>query len=283
MSPAGAHARNGTVMSASCTDSSVHDYLSPIRRIKDLPEVPQSGRLPFAPRHVSLRLLEDGLRVGPGVVGFALVDRAVDRERQLNWEVTAALLRVDRSGRNLGLVRVRKWNLGKVDLHAGDGLLRLYVGGRPSYYRIDLSITRRGGRSLGTYAEYVRVVRPTMDVRLALSHQSVARGQSILARVENRGTEAVAPQSRLHLERFDGQHWQTVASYLTPGVRSRVRAILTAGQAGRCVEIRIPLEQEDGLYRVRSEVARFGIPSGQKSVVKTFQVSPVATLMDTSD
>jgi hypothetical protein len=278
-----AFARADTEAPAFCSNAALQDYLAPLRRMKDLREIPDSGRLPFAPKNVSIKLLEDGLRVGPGAIGFALLDRAVGRERQLNWEITAELLRVDRNGRSLGVVKVRKWALGKVDLHTAVGLLRLYVGGHPGYYRIDLSIRRRAGGSLGRYAEYVRVVRPTLDVRLALSHQSVARGQSIHARVENLGTEAVAPSSRLYLERFDGQLWQTVASYLTPGLRSRVRAVLTAGRAGRCVEIRIPPEQEEGPYRVRSEVARFGRPSGQKSIFETFQVSPVPTLMAASE
>jgi hypothetical protein len=239
-----------------------------------LREVPESGHLPFAPKGILLRVLDDGLRVGPGAIGFALTGNAIDQDRLLNWRITARLVRVDRRGRPSGLLKTRAWGLGTIDLHDDARMLRMFVNGQPRFYRMNLSFKNSTRKTLGRYSAYFRIVRPNVDVELAVSDQSVGQGQSLYARVENLGTESVVPDSRIYLEQFDGNEWHSVTSYLTPGLRSRLRAVLPAGQAARCVEIQIPSEQEGGLYRITSKVALWRSPSRQATLSKIFRVKP---------
>lgn len=262
-------------MNPACGDATVRDYLAPLRRMRDLREIPDSGQLPFAPRGVLLRVSDDGLRVGPGAIGFALVDNAVDQDRRLNWRITAKLVRVDRAGRPGRLLKARAWHLGTVDLRDDVEAMRLAVDGRPSFYRIDITFGTTGGKRLGSYAEYFRVVRRSVDVDLALSSKSIQQGQSLRARVENRGTESVVPASLTYLEQFEDHEWRSVSSHLTPGLRPWIRAVLPAGRAARCVEIRIPTEQRAGPYRIINKVALRRGPS-QVIISKVFHVVPSA-------
>jgi hypothetical protein len=267
-------AKESTEINSFCTDKTVRDYRSPFRRMRALREVPESGRLPFAPRGVLIRVLDDGLRVGPGAIGFALIDNAIDQDRLLNWRITARLVRVDGRGRSGGLLKTRVWSLGTVDLHGEYGRLRLPVSGQPAFYRMDVTFRNNIGKNLGRYAAYFRVVKPNVDIELALSDRVLEQGQFPHARVENLGTEPVAPDSRIFLEQFDGQRWHPVTSYLTPGLRPSLRTVLSAGQAARCVEIRVPNEQGAGLYRITSKVALWQSPSRQVALSKIFRVKP---------
>ncbi len=257
---------------AFCGDETVRDYRFPFRRMRALHEVPESGRLPFAPKGILLKVLDDGLRVGPGAIGFALTDNAIGQDRLLNWRITAGLVRVDGRGRPGGLLKTRAWRLGTVDLHNEDGVLHLSVNGQPTFYRMDITFRNNTGKRLGRYAAYFRVVRPNVNVELVSSDQSLEQGQSLHARVENLGTESVAPDSRIYLEQFDAHEWHPVTSYLTPGRRPQIRAVLPAGQAARCVEIQIPNEQGVGLYRITSKVALWRSPSRQVTLSKVFRV-----------
>jgi hypothetical protein len=99
---------------AFCADTVVRDYNAPFGRMKPLHEVPESGLLPFAPRGVSLKVLDSGLRVGRGSVGFALVDSAVDLKRSLNWRVTAKLVRVDGRGHPSTFLKKGRWHLAQI-------------------------------------------------------------------------------------------------------------------------------------------------------------------------
>jgi hypothetical protein len=272
--PVPVSAKERNEINSFCTDKTVRDYRSPFRRMRTLREVPELGHLPFAPRGVLIRVLDDGLRVGPGAIGFALIDNAIDQDRLLNWRITARLVRVDGRGRSGGLLKTRVWSLGTVDLHGEKGRLRLPVSGHPAFYRMDVIFRNSTGKILGSYAAYFRVVKPNVDIKLALNDQVLEQGQVPNARVENLGTESVAPDSRISLEQFDGQGWHPITSYLTPGLRPGLRTVLPAGQAARCVEIRVPNEQGAGLYRITSKVALWRSPSRQVALSKIFRVKP---------
>jgi hypothetical protein len=254
-----------------CRGTLVRDYLKPLRRMRPVRQVPASGRLPFGPKGLSLYAL-NRLRVGKGAIGFAFSDEAINQPRRLNWRIETKLMRVDSTGHVVALLATKTRHVGTQEVSTINGQ-RFVVSGKPSYYRVDITLLRLSGAFLGRYSEYFRVVRPTLHVHVMLSDKSVSPGQVIYARVENVGTKPVLPASRALIEQYEGGVWTQVATALIPGLRSRVRAVLYGGEIGRCVQYRVPVSQPPGRYRFTDKVARLKPVGGpQLTLAEEFQV-----------
>jgi hypothetical protein len=132
---------------------------------------------------------------------------------------------------------------------------RFFVSGRPAFYRVDLVIRTRHGRVLGRYGAYFRVVGVRSQGRVALSDEVLAPDQTLFARVENLGTESILPQSVFRVERAEEGGWIEVATALTPGLKPRIRAVLTGGEASRCVQYQIPSTFAPAMYRISNQVS----------------------------
>ncbi len=78
--------------------------------------------------------------------------------------------------------------MGRID-DAYQPTISLAVPGRPGFYRFDIQIAGADGTELGSYSEYLRVVSPSIKVRLGLSSARVRPGQTVSARPEELGTE----------------------------------------------------------------------------------------------
>lgn len=239
--------------SAFCKQRIVHDYLEPLRQMPQLHEVPSSGHLPFAPARVSVAVLDGGLRVGKGLIGFRFDDEGTGR-RRLGWTVDSSLMRVSRAGDVKATMQSKTVRLGTEIVDDISGT-RFFVSGRPAFYRVDLVIRTGHGRVLGRYGAYFRVAGVRSQSRVALSAEVLAPGQTLFARVENLGTEFILPQSLFRIERAGEAGWTEVATAPIPGLKPRIRSVLFGGEASRCVQYQLPPDFAPGAYRVSDQVS----------------------------
>jgi hypothetical protein len=249
-----------------CQGGVVHDYLSPLAKMPKLHQLPESGHLPFAPKRVSFyRSSGSPLVVGQGSISYSL--KAQGRQSRLDWVITASLVRVDPHGGAVADATSKRRHVGII----GSGRL-ITIGfplpAKPAFYRLRLAFLDKDGQPLGKYGEYVRVVRPTLNVRLNTSADSYRRGQTAFARVENLGTESVAFGGEFSIEHFIGARWEKdPASPSGPWPR-RLRR-LGAGEAAQCISFEIPSVESPGRYRFVKSV-----DSPSRHLTAEFQVEP---------
>ncbi len=256
-----------------CCGHLAHDYLKRLQGMVPVRHLPPSGRLPFAPKRLSLQILGEGLRVGAGKIGFVFTDSAVNQKRRLGWRIDSRLIRVDGRGHELLSLAERSQKLGNVKIEEQQGLA-FAVKGIPAYYRVDIVFRNNAGQLLGNYSEYFRVVRPRFAVQLAIDGQSFHAGQAIYARLENFGTEPVLPSKLYKFERYEGADW-TVDSSISPGVgvKPAIRSVLLGGISGKCLKLDVPADQPPGIYRLSNSVSRSRQPGVQVLVSGGFQIT----------
>lgn len=248
-----------TVGSPSCGRTVVlRDFLAPLVKMPPVRRVPSSGKLPFGPAGLNLRS-DGGLVVGPGSAGFSFSDEAIEQRRNLQWRVEAFLFRVSNTGnatsspqatlsRRLGVVK------------DGNEIEGFYfdLPGIPAYYRVDLQIRAlEDGRLLGRFAEYVRVMRPKVDLRVQVDEPTtVTRGETVHARLKNFGTVPVESASYVfgfNIWRHDGSRWRLVAENPPRGPVPKRMQILPAGAERRgCLRYRVPDDAPLGRYRFQA-------------------------------
>lgn len=258
-----------------CEQRLVRDYLSPLARMPRLHGVPKSGRLPFAPKAMTLVVLGDGLRVGKGLIGFRFSDEAIGARRHLSWTSESVLVRVNRAGdisETLGSKTIR---LGR-EMANSIGGTRFAVSGRPAFYRVDLIVRSKHGVVLGKYGAYFRVVRSSTRSRLTLNASVRSPGQTILASVENPGTAAILPGSIFRVERAEGPNWAEFATVPVSGLKPRTRAVLFAGEVSPCVSYQLPSDIPEGMYRISNQISA-SKGGFQKVLFRQFRVGDAKT------
>jgi hypothetical protein len=189
------------------------DFLQPLKRVAPVDGPPREGRMPFAPQGLRLEVDRAGLITDGGWVGFGLRDEAIQQRRQLNWIVESELSRVSSRGRVLSSVDVRRQRIGLIEASDIKSFLHR-VSGNPAYYRADIRFFRLGtGRLLGEYSAYARVMRPRVDLRVAVDNPSVVPGSLVTARLTNLGTVAFRAPTFAYgvlVQRFTGETWTVV-------------------------------------------------------------------------
>jgi hypothetical protein len=254
--------------SASCGRTSVvRDFLAPLSKMAPIRRVPSSGKLPFGPAGLKLSSGSQ-LVVGTGSAGFSFSDEAIEQQRNLQWRVEASLFRVDRSGRIRSTVAMQTRRLGVVEGNGIKGFL-FDIPGSPAFYRVDLSIrTLEGNRILGTFSEYVRVMRKRSNLRVVVDEPTVvARGQTAHARLINLGTVPLESASYVFgfkIRRFDGSSWVFVAENPPRGPVPKRMQILPPGRENLgCLRYRVPDDAPAGKYRFQAGklVAEFEVTS----------------------
>ena len=251
----------------------IKDYLAHVKKVAPVRSVPESGKLPFAPRGVSLQRLGNGPNVGATTLGFALYDEAINWPRRLNWVIKATLVKVNTNGKVLKFVERKTERIGtsKLEDEAITGQ-RFDVSGNPAYYRVNLDFENFRGRKLGSYSEYFRVMKPRYRAVMTLSDEEVRPGQTIRARIENLGTELILAEVNVAIERHDGTQWTRVATVYRGGKALDASAYVFGGETGPCFTFGAPVDLGSGQFRVTETIRRHLRKGQRKRVSASFQI-----------
>jgi len=262
-----------------CDETILHNYLRPLSELPSLHQVPESGRLPFGPRDVTLNTIGDGVRVGRGVIGFSFGDKSAGVPRQLNWQTTTELFRLGAGVGHRAVLLQRKVRFVARQETAEISGQRFIVDGNPAIYKVRISIRSRLGQLLGRYGEYFRVVRPIFKAQVTVSATSIVVGEALRFRVANFGTEPILADSSFSIQRYGADGWEMIGSALTPGLRPELRATLLSGEGGRCATHRVSVDQPPGRYRIVNEIRRTEGPKHMREVAlsRVFEIVDVNT------
>lgn len=252
--------RNGPIASTGfCAPRVARDFLRPLAKMPPIHRVPDSGRLSFAPRGLTLEARGGSLVVGGGRVGFGFSDEAVGQIRHLDWVVSARLARVNSNGRVVAGLGSKRRRIGSIP---GDAIKDLLFPVRrsPAFYRIDIRFQPAGStRILGEFANYVRVLPPRFDARLLLSRPVAHPGEVISVRLANFGTEtisSISPDWRFAVQHFNGNEWVLAPGNPPPQKQHAVVQKLPAGRIDKCLDFRVPTDEDAGRYRFKLVVER---------------------------
>lgn len=255
-----------------CKGAPVHDYEAPLDRLPPVRRVPLGEDLPFGPRNMSIyQLASSRIVVGEGGFGYAFFDDTwgVREQVRLDWDVSTALWRIGRRGGELRQVASDEQHFGVV--RGIEEFLHFWldVPPGPALYRYDIEFRDHGsGEVLGSYSEYLRVVRPTFHAGIAVNRRHVRPGQRVFARIENRGTSWVEFGVPYAVQRFEGGRW--VEQDLGDGAWPMPALLMGSGQSGWCMRYRVPADASPGRYRFVKDLDFWGRPG--KRAVAFFRV-----------
>jgi len=264
-----------------CRDRVVKDYEGPLRQMISSQPPPEQEDLPFGPRGLSIYRMGFGRVALQGEsFGYRFSARhgttrtgRLKHALVLHWDVETTLWAVNRHGHPLRAVARKNQRLGVVRY-----LQRLesVFAAKPGLYRFDLSFRKPNGRLLGSYSEYFRVVPRRVALRVAVSTGEVHPGETILGRVENRGTvNALLPNgSGLAVEREVDGAWIKVPSGPPGAIVESTGEFLDAGDATACSSFEISQSAAAGLYRFSAAAEPFGAHERQRLLTRNFTVIP---------
>lgn len=229
------------------------DYAAPLAGMPGVRPLPE-GELPFGPRNFSVypighllgrpHVVLAGTNLGYTFAGKNYGQRVLD----LGWRFEATAVVVDRDGKVLRKIGTRGWHVTKIkELNK---LQVAFPARHPGFVRVDVQISTLGGRSLGKYRDYFRVLKPTDDVRLAIEDASVHPGERVVGLMENHGTVSLSVRtSYFEVEHLSGGVWSTVPQPPTPQSIAGYGSFLTPGENGRCYGYTVPADAAPGRYR----------------------------------
>jgi hypothetical protein len=247
-----------------CVPRLLHDYEAPLDRLPAVRRPPASGKLPFGSSRVSFRRVagfEDEFMIVQGdplEYEFSLTGAAYG-PKTLDWTVESRLVRIDRRGRGLALVKRRREHVGMLEVVTDDGQkifreIGFSRSSTPGIYRYDLIFRNERGGLLGRYHDYYLVVAENSDVQLALNGASFRPGDQLLAQVQNFGTDHLSYGVEFSLERYEGAVWTAVDLEQFFGRKVGFIMIglgLGPGAADNCsVAMIIPANAQPGRYRI---------------------------------
>jgi hypothetical protein len=255
-----------------CGKRLLRDYESVFKTLPRLHAPPASGELPFAPSRTYLKQpAESVLLLGEDWDGrFSYGFGAEGDGRQsfsLDWRIEGRLFRVDREGKLVRLVSRAKREVGAISevelehLHIG-----LKVPSRLGLYRASLVFRDEDGQLLGRYGRYLRVLRPSYDVKLAASPRIARAGEVVHLRILNFGTAEIGFGAPYSIERLEESGW---VSYPIKLAFHRPLFFLGGGMAGKCQEFTVPQDMPAGRYRFKKDVL-----GPERSFTAEFEVVP---------
>jgi hypothetical protein len=210
----------------------------------------------------------EGLPFGPGGIEFTQQGRGplmLPGERELgyilsrsrtrnaggpifvDWLVTAKLARIDRRG---GLRKKLGWRREHVT-HVGrdDPTHLIFQPPRaPGFYRLEVVFRNGAQRRIGRFGEYIRVLRPSLNVRLSLNQSSFKPGDRVVPRLENYGAAYLFfGLIGAYYEHYDGVSWG-LASFGN-GPKPAIGLGIGPGASASCWAVQIPENASPGRYR----------------------------------
>jgi len=241
---------------AFCETDVVHNFERPLERLPHIREAPLREHLPFGPARIFMGQIGSGpLVVGSDVIGFGLSYSPFypghHLSPPLNWLVEAQLARVDRHGRTtqtLGKISKRVGRLRSTDDRPSGDLDFSFPVSKSALYRVEITFADKAGKRLARYGKYLRVLRPSLDARLALSGTAFRPGEIVTARLENHGTDSLHYGLGRTIERYDGSTW-TVAPESSQGAVLAIGLSSGPGESASCWSFNIPPGEPPGRYR----------------------------------
>lgn len=233
-----------------CKGEGVRDYEAPLDQLPRVRHAPDNEDLPFGPRNMSIyQSAFSRVIVGEGGFGYRFFDETygIREQVRLDWDVTTALSRIDRRGEVLRQAGGEDQHFGVVR-DIGEMNFWLDAPRRLGLYRYDIEFRdHASGDLLGSYSEYLRVVKPTFHAGIAVDRDHVRPGQRVLARVENRGTSWINFGLEYEVQRLEGDRWVEqdlgVDGWRLPMI------LMQGGQSGWCMPYRVPADASPGQYR----------------------------------
>ncbi|HEY2053912.1 MAG TPA: immunoglobulin-like domain-containing protein [Solirubrobacterales bacterium] len=268
-----------------CSSPGPRDYAAPLEALPPITRVPARskehpglGNLPFGPRGIEMyEMGVDQVLTGASSYGFAFWDVGFvgnhPETPTVDWRVTAQIQALGPDGSVVEEVDHTHIKVGRID-DAYQPIISLDVPGRPGFYRFDIQITGADGAELGAYSEYLRVVPPSVEVRLGINTDRVRPGQVIAVRPEELGTERLDYGEYLVVQRRSDGGWHRYPP-MNGGAWALWLGMLGPGAAGSCNHVAIPDDTPAGHYRfVKSVGTETGPRSGRSlSVAAPFMVA----------
>jgi|GEM_PF-1723384 len=252
---------------AFCSAPGPRDYAAPLGDLPPITELPakrkDSVHLPFGPKNLAVYTLSPSVvLVSGGLYGYGFYDRDFSQKSlTLDWKISAQLQALTGVGLVKGEIDEGTIEVGSFT-DAQQPFIKLAVPKHVGFYRVDLQFSTKAGEALGSYSEYLRVMRPTIDVRLGINRRHFQHNQILAFRLENVGTARAGYGGGYWVARATPHSWEGV-DQLNGRSFLDFYAFLEAGKAGRCTSFRIPRNLPRGLYRVSRVV---GIPTNGHTV-----------------
>jgi hypothetical protein len=266
---------------AFCSSPGPHDYAAPLAKLPTIDKVPARskrrgvGNLPFGPGTVEMYVDTEGpVIVRPDHFGYGFWDVGFERnepERHptLDWLVTAQLVALDSTGEVSEEFDHSHVNIDRIN-DAYQPSLNLKVPDRVGFYRYDIQISDSAGNQLGNYSEYLRVVPPSVRVRLGINGRRFRQGQTVATRPEELGTELITFGADFQVQRRSNGAWRRYPP-MTPNAWAAWLGGIGPGSAGRCSSFRVPAGTPHGHYRV---VKRVGTSFGREPSLSLTLTAP---------
>lgn len=254
-----------------CRDRTLVDYHSALERLRPPPHSPPVSHLPFLPPGLRLDRLGSLVVVGPVPIGFLLSDEVGERRQShAGWRVRSRLTLLPSGGAPPRVVDVRRQALGPVITGANDSMnvATFRLSARPAFYRLDLVFER--GHEIHRYWEYYRVLPRRIDLRLAISADSVHAGETLTWRLENFGTLPAIYGLDYQVERFDGSGW--VPDPISPTGVPKIAYSMGAGEASRCQSLHLPAGMAAGRYRITKSASVETGAKGRRAAMAEFDI-----------
>lgn len=242
---------------AFCSAPGPRDYAKPLAELPAINELPYERQdmayLPFGPKKLALYVTRTReVMVNGGSYGYSLFNEAYSDPPTLNWRISAQLHSLEGFGEVKDTVDQDSIVVKEVN-DAYPPAVKLDVPNKVGFYRVDIQFATTAGEALGEYSEYLRVVRPTIHVRLGITKHHVGHGQLLAFRIENVGTATATYGGDYWVARSTPQGWKGVDRLNEREVLGWL-GIAEAGQAGSCSSFRIPSSLPQGHYRVSKGV-----------------------------
>ena len=255
-----------------CGDRVLTDYAQPL---DGLPANRLPGEsLSFAPRGVELRAGRSVVVDGEPIAYTLALNRPEfgngPRPAELDWALALRLDAIDRRGRPTAEAERRRWRIGNLS----SSELQYELQADPGLYRISVRIRKLGGPVLARYRQFVRILPLRWDLSVSIRGGGSFRpGDTVAARIENRGTHAVVlpTGSGLKLERLEGGTWTAIVPEQSPSAMFEDPRFLAGGRASGCSFLVIPPDSTPGQFRFSVD---WQIGAGKpRAVFRSFFVS----------
>jgi hypothetical protein len=264
-SPAGA---SGLPADQFCVPAVLRDYEAPLEALPKVREPPRSGRLPFGPARLRFAPVAgqseaDALATEAEGIEFRFsLSGAELGPKDLDWDVTSRLMRVDRAGNELPSQRRKVEHLGRLAVgrsyEVGFGR-----AGSHGLYRYDLVFRDRAGGLLGRFHRYYVVVSPNWNTQLVLNGTSFRPGDEVRSQIQNPGPYRLSYGLAFSIDRKEGDRWVGVPLATLFGEGFAFPALglnLGPGEADGCsAGFAVPESMEPGLYRIVKVVSTGGL------------------------